>query len=93
VVNEACTTVETPVPFDWATDVDKTVGTVTVTPIVLINHIYAELAVIFIPMSCAPCDFSACFAQAHKILGQVLGTAIIILTHVYMFHSIHANIL
>jgi len=59
VVNEVYTMAKTPVPFDWATDVDEAVGAVTVAPVALVDHVYAEHVVTFTPMSRAPRDFSA----------------------------------
>ena len=62
VMNEVCTATEMPAPFDWATDVDKTVGAITVAPVTLpvalVDHVYAE-HVTFTPMSRAPRDFLA----------------------------------
>jgi hypothetical protein len=51
--------VETPVPFDWTTDVDKTVGVVSIAPIMLVNHCCTKHIITLVPMSHAPCDFSA----------------------------------
>src|SRR6267154_2428268 len=58
-MNEVCAATEMPAPFDWATDVDETVGAVTDTPVALVDHVYTKRAVTFTPMNCAPRDFSA----------------------------------
>jgi hypothetical protein len=59
VVNKVCTTTKMPVPFDWATNVDETVGAVSIAPVTLVNHCHTEHIVTLVPTSHAPRDFLA----------------------------------
>jgi hypothetical protein len=73
-VNEVYTMAKTPVPFDWATDVDETVGAVTVAPVALpvalVDHVYTK-HITFTPMSRAPRDFSALRSSTRNPWGSL----------------------